>query len=55
MKKIITLIILAAFLFTNTAYSMDTLRPPIDKVKKRTRNAANEAVYRKVARWINEI
>ena len=54
MRKIISLIILITFLFTNTAHPLTTLRPPIDKDKERARKAANEAVYLKIARWINK-
>jgi len=54
MRKIISLIILITFLLTNTAYPLTALRPPIDKVKKRTRKVANAAVYLKIAKWINK-
>lgn len=54
MRKIISLIILITFLFANTAYPLATLRPPINKDKKRTRKTANAAVYLKIARWINK-
>jgi len=54
MRKIISLIILISFLFTNTAYPLTALRPPIDKGKKRPRETANEVAYSKIAKWINE-
>ena len=54
MRKVISLIILIVLLFTNIAYPLTVLRPPIGKDKKRTKKAVNAAVYLKLARWINE-
>ena len=54
MRKVISLIILIVLLFTNIAYPLTVLRPPIGKDKKRIRKAANNAVYSKIAKWIKE-
>ncbi len=51
--RIISLIILISFLFTNTAYPSSTLRVPVGQIKtERTKEVTDEAAYLRIAEWI---